>query len=97
MTNFSRTLVLLAMLSTASGWGLPSNDSLLSSNESAHVTGVDGARNRRQLDAFGPPCYSGCDGGCDTWWPFAGCDSYCDSSCGGGWVAMSRAWKQAGL
>ena len=46
MTNFSRALILLAMLSTASGWGLPSNDSLLSSNNTGEV---DGARDQRQL------------------------------------------------
>ena len=45
MINPSHALI-LAMLSTASGWGLPSHDdSLLSPNESK----VDGPRDRRQL------------------------------------------------
>ena len=45
MINPSHALI-LAMLSTASGWGLPSHDdSLLSPNESE----VDGPRDRRQL------------------------------------------------
>ena len=49
MINSSHALV-FAMLSTASGWGFPSLDSLLSPNESTHVTGeVDGPRDRRQL------------------------------------------------
>ena len=49
MINSSHALVFV-MLSTASGWGLPSLDSLLSPNESTHVTGeVDGPRDRRQL------------------------------------------------
>tara|TARA_B100000780_G_scaffold210557_1_gene150513 strand:- start:29 stop:592 length:564 start_codon:yes stop_codon:yes gene_type:complete len=46
MTNFSRALILLAMLSTASGWGLPSHDPLLSWNDTGEV---DGARDQRQL------------------------------------------------
>ena len=55
MINSSRVLV-FAMLSTASGWGLPSQDS---PNESTDITGgVDGARDRRQL---GSP-------GCDEDW-----------------------------
>ena len=58
MINSSRALV-FAMLSTASGWALPSHDSLLSSNESTSITGgVDGPRDRRQL-GYG----SSCDGG----------------------------------
>ena len=49
MINSSRALV-FAMLSSASGWGLPSHDPLLSSNESTNITGgVDGPRDRRQL------------------------------------------------
>ena len=49
MINSSLMLV-LAMLSSASGWGLPSHDPLLSSNESTDITGgVDGPRDRRQL------------------------------------------------
>ena len=48
MINSSRVLV-FAMLSTASGWGLPSQDSP-KFNESTDITGgVDGARDRRQL------------------------------------------------
>ena len=50
MINSSRVLV-LAMLSTASGWGLPSHDPLFSSNDTAG--GVDGARDQRQLFPFG--------------------------------------------
>ena len=49
MINSSRVL-LLAMLSTASGWGLPSHDPLLSWNETG---GVDGARDQRQLQWHG--------------------------------------------
>ena len=57
MINSSHALV-FAMLSTASGWGFPSLDSLLSPNESTHVTGgVDGPRDRRRLA-------SSCDGWC---------------------------------
>ena len=56
MINSSRALV-FAMLSTASGWGLPSHDSLLSPNES----GVDGPRDRRQL---------GSGSSCDYWSAF---------------------------
>ena len=42
------------MLSSASGWGLPSHDPLLSSNESTNITGgVDGARDQRQLQYRG--------------------------------------------
>ena len=58
MINSSLALV-FAMLSTASGWGLPALDSLLSPNESTHATGgVDGPRDRRQLGSG-----SSCDGG----------------------------------
>ena len=45
MINSSRVLV-LAMLSKVSGWGLPSHDPLFSSNG---MGGVDGARDQRQL------------------------------------------------
>ena len=45
MINSSRVLV-LAMLSSASGWGLPSHDPLLSWNDTGEV---DGARDQRQL------------------------------------------------
>ena len=55
MINSSHALLVFAMLSTASGWGLPSHDSLLSPNES----GVDGPRDRRQLQ--GSPSGSSCD------------------------------------
>ena len=51
MINSSHALV-FAMLSTASGWGLPSHDSLHSPNESA----VDGPRDRRQLQGSGSSC-----------------------------------------
>ena len=51
MINSSHALV-FAMLSTASGWGLPSHDSLHSPNES----GVDGPRDRRQLQGSGSSC-----------------------------------------
>ena len=77
-------VLVLAMLSTASGWGLP-NDPLLESNEeSTSITvEVDGARDRRQArsNVFSPnnmlPGYTGevcmcslsCDSGCDDqWW-----------------------------
>eukprot|EP00964_Phaeocystis_antarctica_P009205 scaffold4996_cov49-Phaeocystis_antarctica.AAC.2 len=59
MINSSHALLVFAMLSTASGWGLPSHDSLLSPNESTQVTGgVDGPRDRRQL-GWGSSCDSG--------------------------------------
>ena len=59
MINSSRALV-FAMLSTASGWGLPSHDPPLSSNESTNVTGgTDSPRDRRQL---------GYGYGCDESW-----------------------------
>eukprot|EP00964_Phaeocystis_antarctica_P128159 scaffold91898_cov69-Phaeocystis_antarctica.AAC.1 len=52
MINSSRALV-FAMLSSASGWGLPSHDPLLSSNESTDITGgVDGPRDRRQRQKY---------------------------------------------
>jgi len=85
MINSSRALV-FAMLSTASGWGLPSHDSLLSPNES----GVDGPRDRRKLGS-GSSCdicdaytLTSCDGSCDS---DSGCnsgctcDKKCDASC----------------
>ena len=53
MINSTRHALVFAMLSTASGWGLPSHDSLLSPNES----GVDGPRDRRKLGSG-----SSCDG-----------------------------------
>ena len=49
MINSSHALV-FAMLSTASGWGLPSHDSLHSPNES----GVDGPRDRRHTQLYLP-------------------------------------------
>ena len=43
-------VLVFAMLSSASGWGLPSGDPLLSSNESKNVAGgTDGPRDRRQM------------------------------------------------
>ena len=48
MINSSRVLV-LAMLSSASGWGLPSNDTLLSWNDTGEVD----ARDQRQLQNSG--------------------------------------------
>ena len=94
MINPSHALV-FAMLSTASGWGFPSLDSLLSPNESTHVTGgVDGPRDRRQL---------GSGSRCDSDWSvlstprlssltcrcllprsvdsYTRCDEACDESC----------------
>ena len=74
-------LLVLAMLSTASGWGLPSNDSLLSSNESTNITdGVDTARDRRQLQNSCPiSCDEWCDKDCDAW--IFSCDFDCDEHC----------------
>ena len=55
MINSIRVLV-FAMLSTASGWGLPSQDS---PNESTDITGgVDGARDRRQLRDVSLHCWN---------------------------------------
>ena len=84
-------VLVLAMLSTASGWGLPSNDSLLSSNESTNITdGVDGARDLRQLKPklngekfHGCSCDWGCDASCDGWLGTK-CDAGCDSGCNDG-------------
>ena len=81
-------MLVFAMLSSASGWGLPS---LLSSDESTNIMGgVDGARDGRQL-ASG--CDRGCNGGCD--WslntiPFS-CDDDCDRGCDGGGATAALA------
>ena len=58
MINSSRVLV-FAMLSTASGWGLPSQDSP-KFNESTDITGGvdDGARDRRQLRDVSLHCWN---------------------------------------
>ena len=71
-------LLVFVMLSTASGWGLPSNDSPLLSNESTNIMdGVDSARDRRQL---GCVCDHGCNEDCDgIFW--GGCDGSCTRSC----------------
>ena len=86
-------VLVFAMLSTASGWGLPSNDSLLSSNESTNIMGgVDGARDLRQLNwqlwwhninaPHGCACDEGCDDDCDSGWIRRNsCDGGCDASC----------------
>ena len=85
MINSSRVLV-LAMLSTASGWGLPSHDPLLSSNESTNITdGVDDERDRRQLGgpadyAYGCSCDWSCDVACDGRLSTK-CDGSCDRGC----------------
>lgn len=84
MINPSHALV-FAMLSTASGWGLPSHDdSLLSPNES----GVDGPRDRRQLQGASG---SSCDYGCDAQTPWTSCDGSCDSSCNS-WCNSGCDW-----
>ena len=75
-------VLVFAMLSTASGWGLP-NDSLLLSNESTSITGVDDARDGRQLAHRGCYCDKGCDSGCDSGWPSRSCDGSCDRNCDG--------------
>ena len=93
-------VLVFAMLSSASGWGLPSNDSLLSSNESTNITGgVDGARDLRQLMPYSdgspdpPKCIcdrgSGSGRGCDGLFEHFGCSfGYdCDGSCDG-WLKM---------
>ena len=68
-------VLVFAMLSTASGWGLPSNDSLLPSNESTNITGgVDGARDRRHL---------GCDRGAWDSGLLKSVNSCCDGLAGG--------------
>ena len=82
-------VLVLAMLSSASGWGLP-NDPLLESNEaSTSITvEVDGARGWRQLVADvgaasrGFFCDRGCNEGCDGWLG-GSCDYGCDRSCDG--------------
>ena len=73
-------VLVFAMLSSASGWGLP-NDSLLESNELE----VDGARGWRQLMADcatggGTSCDWGCDAGCDNGF-WGSCDGSCDRGC----------------
>ena len=83
-------LVHLAMtLPTVHGWALPSDNktSPFSSNESAITGGVDGARDRRQLDNcnYFLVCTSNaggswCNHDCDFWGIFS-CDSYCDHGC----------------
>ena len=76
-----KVLVLFAMLSSADGWGLPSDDSLLESNEFTNIMGgVDGAREGRQLHGCScdRSCNQGCDGGL-----FGGCDHSCDKGCDG--------------
>ena len=80
-------VLVFAMLSTASGWALPSNDSLLLSNESTNITdGVDGARDRRHLQiGWGHEnrdhcsCDRWCNESCDGF--FGSCDRGCDKSC----------------
>eukprot|EP00964_Phaeocystis_antarctica_P012169 scaffold6712_cov67-Phaeocystis_antarctica.AAC.3 len=71
-----RVLAHLAMLSTASGWVIPSegeaHDSPLSSHEATITDGVDSARDRRRLA-------SSCDGSCD-FYDFS-CDSICNFGC----------------
>ena len=85
-------VLVFAMLSSASGWGLPSNDSLLSSNESTNITdGVDGPRDLRQLGnsrwdndhPYGCSCDWSCDVGCDDYGVRyrASCDDSCDRGC----------------
>ena len=93
-------VLVFAMLSTASGWGFPSNDSLLLSNESTSITGgVDDARDRRQLK--GCSCDKGCNGGCDRpgGWAIASgyvrsCDSSCDRNCDGRRLAAGGCQEQ---
>ena len=88
-------VLVFAMLSSASGWGLP-NDSLLEPNEATSITGgpgVDGARGWRQLVAAvatgvtggGFFCDRGCDEGCDgvDGFGWGGCDEGCDRNCDG--------------
>jgi len=81
-------VLVFAMLSSASGWGLPSGDPLLSSNESKNVAGgTDGPRDRRQMAESN--AFSG-------WWDNMfnfkvkgkcsdSCDESCDSSCDNVW------------
>ena len=81
-------VLVFTMLSSASGWGLPSNDSLLSSNESTNITdAVDGANDRRQLGAgpsdyaYGCSCDWSCDRGCISCISFSHpLQSRCDKS-----------------
>ena len=72
-------VLVFAMLSSASGWGLP-NDPLLESNDSTSTDGVDDARDRRQLCSCDRRCNRGCDGGI---WGSGGCDTSCDAGCDG--------------
>ena len=75
-------VLVLAMLSSASGWGLP-NNSPLSSNESSNITGgVDDARDRRHLASCDQGMF-GIGACCDYllmhWCNYGGCS--CDASC----------------
>ena len=79
-------VLVFAMLSTASGWGLPNEPLLELNEESTSITvEVDGARDRRQArsDVFSPNymlpkpleacgCDLSCDSGCDGDWRYWG-------------------------
>ena len=87
-----RVLIHIALLSTASGWQLPSND-----EEAAHAPmitgGVSGARDRRRLasdcdsdcnDSCDDGCTNSCDGCCDNFFGWGSCDCECDDTCSKG-------------
>ena len=73
-------VLVFAMLSSTSGWGLPSDDPLLLSKEATNIMGgVDGARDGRQLEKDnGWSCDWGCNEGCNGWWS---CDGNCNRGC----------------
>ena len=87
-------VLVFAMLSSASGWGLPSNDSLLLSNESTNIMGgVDSARDRRHLEscdrgawvAHGDYCCDGLTGVGRRFFCSEACS--CDEDCRWPWLA----------
>ena len=86
-TMVGRVLILITMLSTASGWKLPSNDeeTRFSPHAPMITRGVSGARDRRRLVSA---CDNGCNECCDGF--FGGsCDCQCHGSCDVGCPACS--------
>jgi len=90
-------LIHIALLSTASGWKLTSNDEeeeadFLQQHAPMITGGVSSARDRRRLASN---CNSDCDSDCDSCIGcttgcddscnfFGGCDGSCDENCNGG-------------
>lgn len=82
-----RVLIHIALLSTASGWKLPSDDEEAGFSPHAPMItgGVSSARDRRRLASA---CDDGCNDSCDGF--FGGsCDTSCDGSCDAGCSACS--------